>query len=84
MAIANRPIDTSPTYTVGADVSRFQRSSVPGRAPVDRPQLAQATAPIANTAFAASAGRAAPSQPTGPVVRVARGNSVTIVSVGAK
>ena len=35
LAVANRPIDTGSTYTVGADVSRFQRSSVPrGSGPV--------------------------------------------------
>ena len=32
LAIASRPIDTNTTYTVGADVSRFQRSTVPGKA----------------------------------------------------
>ena len=31
LAIASQPIDTNTTYTVGADVSRFQRSTVPGR-----------------------------------------------------
>src|SRR5688572_17959644 len=29
LAIANRPVDTSTTFTVGADVSRYQRSTVP-------------------------------------------------------
>ena len=76
LAVANRPIDTNTTYTVGSDVSRFQRSSVPGRAPEE------------NNAAAASA-TAAPSvgvepRPTGPVVRVARGNNVTLVPVGAR
>lgn len=76
LAIANQPIDTNTTYTVGSDVSRFQRSSVPGRAPEE------------NNAAAASA-TAAPSvgvepRPTGPVVRVARGNNVTLVPVGAR
>ena len=27
LAVASRPIDSNPTYTVGADVSRFQRST---------------------------------------------------------
>src|SRR4051812_19556348 len=31
LAISSRPVDSNPTYTVGADVSRFQRSTVPGR-----------------------------------------------------
>src|SRR3954463_12440267 len=31
LAISSRPIDSNTTFTVGADVSRFQRSTVPGR-----------------------------------------------------
>ncbi len=31
LAIASRPADANPTFTVGADVSRFQRSSVPAK-----------------------------------------------------
>src|SRR5215212_6332159 len=38
LAIANRPIDTNPTLTVGADVSRFQRATVPGKPKSDQPQ----------------------------------------------
>ena len=30
LAIASKPADSNTTYTVGADVSRFQRSTVPG------------------------------------------------------
>lgn len=75
LAIANRPIDTGSTYTVGSDVSRFQRSSVPGRA---RDQNT-AAAPVAGGNPAAGADR-----PVGPVVRVARGNNVTLVPVGAR
>lgn len=66
--VASRPIDTNPTYTVGADVSRFQRSSVPAR-----PAAAAPTGPAPTI-----------SAPTGPVVRVARGNSITVSTVGAK
>ena len=33
LAVANRPIDTNTTYSTGGDVSRFQRRSVPARAP---------------------------------------------------
>lgn len=29
LAIANKPIDTTPTFTVGGDVSRYQRRTVP-------------------------------------------------------
>ena len=70
LAVANRPIDTNTTFSTGGDVSRFQRRSVPARAP---------TGPAAGNAISGSAGVA-----TGPVVRVARGNSVTVVPVGAR
>ena len=77
LQIASRPIDTSPTVTVGAEVSRFQRSTVPSR-------------PRGND-NSNSSGRsgpsgipAAPSQPMGPVVRIARGNNVTVVPVGGR
>lgn len=72
LAVANQPIDTNSTYTVGADVSRFQRSSVPGR-PQDQNQNA-----------GAATGVAGESKPAGSVVRVARGNNVTEVPVGAR
>ena len=68
LEIASRPIDTNTTYTVGADVSRYQRSSVPAK-----PGGSASSTPVANT-----------TAPTGPVVRVARGNTVTVSTVGAK
>src|SRR5215218_2991117 len=68
LQVANRPQDTNTTFTTGGEVSRFQRTSIPTRA---------AAAPSAG---GASGGGAAPA---GPVVRVARGNTVTEVSVGA-
>ena len=63
--------DTAPSagpgsYATGADVSRFQRSTVPGKADSGNSQGDGAAAP------------------TGPVVRVARGDSVTLVPVGGK
>ena len=63
--------DTAPSagpasFVTGADVSRFQRSTVPGKAD-----------------SAGSQGDA-PAAPTGPVIRVARGDSVTLVPVGGK
>ncbi|WP_114951972.1 Flp pilus assembly protein CpaB [Sphingosinicella terrae] len=74
LAVANRPMDGPSTYTVGADVSRFQRSTVPAR--------------VSNNDSAPSANGAGPvgvdGQPAGPVVRVARGNNVTVVPVGAR
>lgn len=74
LAIASRPIDTNPTVTVGADVSRFQRSTVPGRARENN-----GSAPANNSPSAAGV-----QGPVGPVVRVARGNNVTYVPVGAR
>ena len=68
LAVANRPQDGNTTYTTGGEVSRFQRSSVPART---------------QQAPAAGAG-GAPATPAGPVVRVARGNAVTEVPVGAR
>lgn len=72
IAVANRPIDTGGTYTVGGEVSRFERSTVPGR-----PQ------PEAGSAAPAPATMADP-RPIGPTVRIARGNNVSVVPVGAK
>jgi pilus assembly protein CpaB len=74
LQVATRPTDTNTTYTVGADVSRFQRSTVPGR-----PHENNAPAGNGNPASGTPADR-----PTGPVVRVARGNTVTFVPVGAR
>lgn len=71
LAIASRPNDTDTTFTVGADVSRFQRRSVPAKP--------QAAAPEG-----AAAPGAAPARPAGPVVRIARGNVITEVPVGGK
>jgi pilus assembly protein CpaB len=84
LAIANRPIDTNTTFTTGGDVSRFQRRTVPGRNDPST-QFAQAMSGLGNglgQAIAGGAG-AAPAR-TGPVVRVARGNDVTVVPVGAR
>jgi pilus assembly protein CpaB len=68
LAVANRPQDNNTTFTTGGEVSRFQRTSIPQR-----------TAPAPG-----AAGAAAPAVAAGPVVRVARGNNVTEVPVGAR
>jgi pilus assembly protein CpaB len=85
MAVSNRPQDTNTTYTTGGDVSRFQRRTVPARAPAGG-QSGDALSQFANALMgrgnAAPAGPAA--VPDGPVVRVARGNNVTYVPVGAR
>lgn len=71
--IASRPVDRGSTYSTGADVSRYQRSSVPAKAENQGNQMigtgAQITAPVVVK---------------GPVIRVARGTSVTEVPVGGK
>ena len=68
LAVASKPIDSGTTYTIGADVSRFQRGTVPGRAPA----LDGNGKPVPTSVL------------VGPSVRIARGNNVTVVPVGAK
>jgi pilus assembly protein CpaB len=82
MAVANRPNDSHTTFTTGGDVSRFQRRTVPARAPTQSSEQ-PANAPAAIRATASSSGSAVPVV-TGPVVRVSRGNTVTVVPVGAR
>ncbi|CAN5408999.1 Flp pilus assembly protein CpaB [soil metagenome] len=64
--VASQPTSGSPSFETGADVSRFQRRTVPGK-PID-PNAPGAAALLAK----------------GPIVRVARGNTVTDVAVGGK
>jgi len=77
LAIANRPLDNNTTFSTGGDVSRFQRRTVPAQQNGGA-QVAQAMKGLGQ-AIGAAAG-----VPSGPVVRVARGNSVTVVPVGAR
>ena len=83
LAMANRPIDGNTTFSTGGDVSRFQRRTVPAR-PQDK---AEVLAKAMNS-FGKGLGQAITGQPggegNGPVVRVARGNNVTMVPVGAR
>ena len=65
LAVASRPIDRNTTYTTGGEVSRFERTTVPGKA--------------SQGGSGGSSGSVG-----GPVVRIARGNAVTEVPVGAK
>ena len=73
LAVANQPADGNTTFTTGGDVSRFQRRSVPAK-------------PASESASSGSSGGnpLASGMPVGPVVRVARGNAVTVVPVGAR
>src|SRR3546814_7403254 len=43
LAIASQPVDTRSTFATGADVSRFQRSTVPAK-PQDNDNAVQSTA----------------------------------------
>ncbi|MDT8759619.1 Flp pilus assembly protein CpaB [Sphingomonas psychrotolerans] len=72
--IAARPSEARGGFATGADVSRFQRSTVPGK-PDDGMAKGTSTA----GAFPGSA-----EKKKGPVINVARGNSVTEVEVGGK
>jgi pilus assembly protein CpaB len=74
LQVASRPLDTDTSFVVGADVSRFQRKSMPAKA---QPQE-QSNTNAAQVAAVPPAPR-----PT-PTVRVARGNTVTEVPVGGK
>ncbi|HET9145597.1 MAG TPA: Flp pilus assembly protein CpaB [Sphingomicrobium sp.] len=74
LAYADRPADNNTTFTTGGDVSRFQRRTVPGGGS-DGGQMAGAAANVAKAIAAA---------PAGPIVRIARGNEVTVVPVGAR
>jgi pilus assembly protein CpaB len=69
LAIANRPADSNTTFTTGGDVSRFQRRTVPAK---PLAQMASSSGPNSGAAV------------SGPSVRVARGNEVTVVPVGAR
>ena len=83
LAVANRPADTNTTYTTGGDVSRFQRRTVPARAPTAGGST-NAMVSFANASTGAAAGPGGAAVPVGPVVRVTRGNTVTVVPVGAR
>jgi pilus assembly protein CpaB len=91
LEIATKPMDTGGSVSVGGDVSRFQRRSVPRQAPAPAQGNSDpsngmngmiAALATANRAPAPATGEAP--RPTGPTVRVTRGNTITVVPVGAK
>lgn len=85
LAYSDRPIDTNTTFTTGGDVSRFQRRTVPGRQTAGGEGIGQAISGFAKGIGQALTGHmAAAPVAAGPVVRVARGNDVTVVPVGAR
>jgi pilus assembly protein CpaB len=80
LQVSNRPQDTNTTFTTGGDVSRFQRRSIPARPPSGG-EGGDAATKFANALMGRGG---AAGVPDGPVVRVARGNNVTYVPVGAR
>ena len=72
LAVANQPMDGNTTFSTGGDVSRFQRRTVPAK---PRAQMAMASPGAPGGGVNVS---------SGPVVTVSRGNSVTLVPVGAR
>jgi pilus assembly protein CpaB len=81
---AARPQDSNTTYVTGADVSRFQRRTVPPSnnssnaiAPMNAGQAGSAMGTMVSAMIAKAL-------PQGPVVKVARGNNVTEVQLGSK
>lgn len=84
--IASRPIDTDTTFTTGADVSRYQRSTVPAKPSnmVGPQQLGAGAGPAPGPASAATPQGIGPSAMSGPVIRIARGNTITAVPAGGK
>jgi pilus assembly protein CpaB len=83
LAFANRPLDTNTTFSTGGDVSRFQRRTVPGKSG-GAGDIANAMGAFGKGLAQAMGAPGAQAVPTGPVVRVARGNDVTVVPAGAR
>ena len=71
-AALNRPMDKNTTFQTGGDVSRFANRAIPRNAPP--PHLPALTMP----SFANPGAGGPPPQPTGPTVRVSRGQNVTV------
>ncbi|WP_375428492.1 Flp pilus assembly protein CpaB [uncultured Sphingomonas sp.] len=79
LKVASQPQTGNSTYATGADVSRFQRRSVPGK-PASSDGGSGSGMTQASREVPTSGAIVAPV----PVVRIARGNNVTIVPVGGK
>lgn len=75
LQVASRPVDNNTTYVTGADVSRFQRRSVP-----------QLVAPSSGARGGGGPVAGMPGASVGPVVRISRGSNKEpeVVSVGGK
>jgi pilus assembly protein CpaB len=89
LSFASQPIDAGSTYTTGGDVSRFQRRTVPAKTSTEDQKFDRAIGALDRVSGAINrASGAAPSgdgtASSGPTVRIARGNSVSYVPVGAR
>ncbi|MES2146804.1 MAG: Flp pilus assembly protein CpaB [Pseudomonadota bacterium] len=82
LAIANRPNDHNTTFTTGGDVSRFQRRTVPSKP--QKENLGDAMAALGKGIGQGITGQGGGSAPSGPTVKVARGNDVSLVPVGSR
>ncbi|MEG3165908.1 Flp pilus assembly protein CpaB [Sphingomonas sp. PB2P19] len=78
--LATQPSTGKSSYQTGADVSRYQRSTVPGK---PRSEMTAGSA-MAGMPAAQAQGIAPVAIVEGPSVRVARGNAITVVPVGGK
>ncbi len=77
-SVATRPAEGGSSVSTGADVSRFQRRTVPSKPPADK-NAGGPPAPSGNN----YPGAAAPVA-QGPTVKVVRGSDATVVPVGGK
>lgn len=76
---ASRPQDDGDSYVTGADVSRFQRRTVPAKEGAPGGMAPAGPAPAAVPSYPGAA-----PQPIGPVVRVVRGSDASLVPVSGK
>jgi pilus assembly protein CpaB len=79
LSVANRPNDSNTTFTTGGDVSRFQRRTVPAKPASRDPSVAMGGYARGMGGLGGPDGA-----PAGPVVRITRGNTSTVVPVGAR
>ncbi|WP_375392099.1 Flp pilus assembly protein CpaB [uncultured Sphingomonas sp.] len=81
--LATQPTSGNPSFATGADVSHFQRRTVPGK-PAEGGTAVIAPAGAPGTPGAGAGNFPGAAIAMGPVVRIARGNNVTAVPVGGK
>ena len=84
MQLATQPSSGNPTYATGADVSRFQRRTVPGKSGGGSGYGYGGGSSMTGMVKDAIAAREQAISAIGPTVRIARGNNVQTVAVGGK